>query len=594
MNITRVFDVLDHQLKTYPRKDALGTKINGKWETYSTEEYVRIANLVSYGLLELGLKKGDMIISASNNRPEWNFIDMGMMQIGVVHVPIYPTLSEDETLYIMQHSEPVLGFVSDKALFKKFSNLLPKAKTIKTIYTYDKVDGADHWAKIRDLGESVEDKYKNELPKIKDSIKPDDLFTMIYTSGTTGVSKGVMLSHNNVSSNIMDAIHYLILDHTDTVLSFLPLCHVFERTVHYAYQVRGYGMYYAEGLGTIANDLKELKVGGFVTVPRVLEVIYDKIMAKGKALKGIKKQIFFWAVNLGQRYEHNRANGAFYEWQLKLANKLVFSIWREGLGGRVNMMMSGGAALQPRLARVFNAAKIPLMEGYGLTETSPVISCNERDYPNNMIGTVGIILKTCEVKIAEDGEILARGPNIMMGYYKDEEQTKAVIDKDGWFHTGDIGEMIDGKFLKITDRKKEIFKNSGGKYIAPQMIENKCKESFFVEQAMIIGENQKFTSALIAPNFRFLHDYCSRKSIHYRDNEELVKRPEIVARYQKEVNEINKALPDHEKIKRFRLVCDEWTAATGELSPTLKLKRKPLYERYANLIDEIYSMSKNE
>lgn len=594
MNITRVFDVLDHQLKSYPRKDALGAKVGGKWISYSTEEYVKIANQISYGLLEMGFKPGDKILSASNNRPEWNFLDMGMMQIGVVHVPIYPTLSPEETRYIMEHSEARMAVVSDKHLFAKFSSLVKETPNIQEIYTYDTVEGARNWNEIRELGEKNEEKYKDQLPEIKNSIKPEDLFTIIYTSGTTGVSKGVMLSHKNVSSNLMDAVHYLTLDHSDTVLSFLPLCHVFERTVHYGYQVQGYGLYYAEGLGSIANDLRELRVGGFVTVPRVLEVIYDKIIAKGKALKGIKKQIFFWAVGLGQRYKLNRENGWWYEFQLKLANKLVFSKWREGLGGRVNMVLSGGAALQPRLARVFNAANIPLQEGYGLTETAPVISVNERYYPNNMIGTVGIVLKSVQVKIAEDGEILAKGPNIMMGYFKNEELTREVIDPDGWFHTGDIGTMIDGKFLKITDRKKEIFKNSGGKYIAPQMIENRAKESFFIEQAMVVGENQKFTSAIIAPNFRFLHDYCAKKGIHYRDNEELVKNPIIIERYQKEVNVINKDLPSHEQIKRFRLVCDEWTPAGGELSPTLKLKRKVLADRYKPIVDEIYSMSKNE
>ncbi len=593
MNITRVFDVLEHQAKNYPRMDALGTKVGGQWVTYSTEEYIRIANNISYGLLELGLKKGDKILTASNNRPEWNFLDMGMMQIGVIHVPIYPTLSEDETKFIMNHSEACLTVVSDASLFKKFTAAMTDAPNIKDIYTYDVVKGAKNWKDIADLGEKVKSKYEAELPKIKDSISTEDLFTIIYTSGTTGVSKGVMLSHRNVSSNLLAANHYLTLKHDDKVLSFLPLCHVFERTVSYAYQLRGYGIYYAEGLGTIAADLRELKVGGFVTVPRVLEVIYDKIIAKGKALKGIKKSIFFWAVNLGQKYEHNRANGAFYEWQLNLANKLVFSKWREGLGGRLQFMITGAAALQPRLARVFTSARIPVQEGYGLTETSPVIAANEKLYPNNMFGTVGVIVDGVEVKIAEDGEILARGPNIMMGYFKNEELTKEVIDQDGWFHTGDVGIMVDNKFLKITDRKKEIFKNSGGKYIAPQMIENKCKESFFIEQIMIVGENQKFTSAIISPNFRFLHDYCTKKSYHYRDNEELIQRKEILDRYQKEINEINKGLPDHEKIKRFKLIVDEWSPATGELSPTLKLKRKVIKEKYSALIDEIYSMSKD-
>ncbi len=321
-------------------------------------------------------------------------------------------------------------------------------------------------------------------------------------------------------------------------------------------------------------------------------MIYDKIVAKGKALKGIKKQIFFWALKLGQKYEHNRANGAWYEWQLNLANKLVFSKWREGLGGNLHYIITGAAALQPRLARVFTAARIPIQEGYGLTETSPVIAANKKDYPNNVFGTVGVVVKDVEVKIADDGEILAKGPNIMMGYLNNEEMTNEVIDKDGWFHTGDVGKMIDGKYLKITDRKKEIFKNSGGKYIAPQMIENKGKESFFIEQLMIIGENQKFTSAIITPNFRFLHDYCAKKKMHYRNNDELIQRKEIIARFQKEINDINKSLADHEKIKRFRLVVDEWSPASGELSPTLKLKRRILKDKYASLIDEVYSMSK--
>ena len=594
MNITRVFEALEHQLKNYPREDVLGAKVDGKWLTYSTQEYIQIANNISYGLLELGYKKGDRIITASNNRPEWNFMDMGMMQIGVVHVPVYPTLSVDETKFIMEHSEVKLAVVSDASLFKKFSKAMADVSDLNAIYTYDKVEGAKNWKEIADLGATVKEKYEGEVQKIKDSIKTEDLFTIIYTSGTTGVSKGVMLSHSNISSNVMAAKELFVIDHDDKVLSFLPLCHVFERVASYAYQYKGYGIYYAEGLGTIAADLKALQVGGFVTVPRVLEVIYDKIVAKGKALTGIKKQIFFWALKLGQRYEHDGANGGWYEWQLNLANKLVFSKWREGLGGELKFIITGAAALQPRLARVFTAAQIPIQEGYGLTETSPVIAANKNKPPDNWFGTVGPLVRDVQVKIAEDGEILAKGPNIMMGYLKNEKLTNEVIDKDGWFHTGDVGEMINGKFLKITDRKKEIFKNSGGKYIAPQMIENKGKESFFIEQLMIIGENQKFTSAIIAPNFRFLHDYCAKKNMHYRDNTELITRKEIIARYQKEINEINKTLSDHEKIKRFRLVVDEWSPGTGEMSPTLKLKRRVLKEKYTAIIDEVYSMSQND
>jgi long-chain acyl-CoA synthetase len=592
MEIRRTFDVLDHAIMTYPRTDALASKVDGQWVTWSTDEYVRIANQISYGLLSMGLKKGDKIVSASNNRPEWNFLDMGMMQIGVVHVPIYPTLGEDETAYIFEHSDARLAFASDSALYRKF--VKNRTPNIENIFTFNEVEGASNWKEIVELGEKNEKDWAGKLPGIKASIQPEDLFTIIYTSGTTGVPKGVMLSHDNMMSNLRDALHILDLDHTDKALSFLPLCHVFERIVHYGYQLQGYGLYYAENLGTIGQDLKEVKAGTFVTVPRVLEVMYDKIIAKGKALKGIKKQIFFWAVNIGQKYEHGGVNGPWYAFQHKIVDKLVFSKWREGFGGNVKMVFSGGAALQPRLARVFTAAGIIIQEGYGLTETSPVITVNEKHYPDNMIGAVGLVLKNLEVKIASDGEILVKGPSIMLGYYKNENLTREVIDADGWFHTGDIGEMVNGRFLKITDRKKEIFKNSGGKYIAPQPIENKIKESFFIENSMIVGENQKFTSAIISPNFRFLHDYCTKKSIHYRDNQELISKPQIIARYQQEINALNKKLAPHEQVKRFRLVVDEWTSATGELSPTLKLKRNFLHDKYEAIIKDIYRMSKND
>jgi long-chain acyl-CoA synthetase len=594
MEINRVFDVMDNALEVFPRPDALAGKVDGQWITWSTEEYVRMARQISCGLLAMGFKKGDKIVTASNNRPEWNFLDMGMMQVGVVHVPIYPTLSEEETLFILKHSDARMVVVSDAALYKKFQKVLPEAPNIEKILTYNEVEGAENWKKIVGLGEKYEKEYSEKFLEIKNSITSEELFTIIYTSGTTGVSKGVMLSHRNVVTNLKDALELLILDQTDKVLSFLPLCHVFERTVHYGYQLRGYGIYYAENLGTIVQDLQDVKPGGFVAVPRIFEVMFDKIIAKGKALKGIKKQIFFWAVNLGEKFEFGGANGPWYEFKLRLANKLVFSKWRAALGGRINLAVSGGAALQPRLARVFSAAGIVLQEGYGLTETSPVISANYKYHPDIRIGTVGLLVKSVQAKIAPDGEILAKGPSIMMGYYKNEEMTREVIDPDGWFHTGDIGEFVDGRFLKITDRKKEIFKNSGGKYIAPQAIENKCKESFFIENALVVGECQKFTSAIISPNLRFLHDYCAKKGIHYRDNEELISKPAIIARIQQEINEINKKLPAHEQIKRFRLVTDEWTAATGELSPTLKLKRNVLYEKYFPIIQEIYSMSKFE
>ncbi len=594
MEIRRVFDILDYASANLARKDALACKTEGQWITYSHEEYQRNANLISYGLLSMGFKKGDKIVTASNNRPEWNFLDMGMMQIGAIHVPIYPTLTDEETEYIMNHSDARMAVVSDQGLFNKFNKLLPKAPGIKDLLTFNKVEGARNWKELTDLGEKHEKEFRDQLPAIKAAVEPSEVFTIIYTSGTTGVAKGVMLTHKNVTTNFDDAMYLLTPEPSERALSFLPLCHVFERTVHYAYQLRGYGLYYAENLGTIAQDLRDVKPGMFVSVPRLLEVMFDKIIAKGKALKGIKKQIFFWSVNLGFRYEAGGVNGKFYEFKLKIARALVFKKWQEALGGKIQLVVSGGAALQPRLARIFTAAGLPVIEGYGLTETSPVVAANEKDYPNNMFGTVGLVMKSVEVKIAEDGEILVKGPAVMKGYYKNEELTREVIDEDGWFHTGDIGQFIDGRFLKITDRKKEIFKNSGGKYIAPQAIENKFKESFFIENIMVIGENQKFTSALVAPNFRFLHDYCAKKGLHYRDNQELVRKPEIISRYQKEVNEINKTLAAHEQIKRFRLICDEWSTGAGELTPTLKLKRRVLQEKYDHIIKEIFSMSKSE
>ncbi|MFC2117841.1 AMP-dependent synthetase/ligase [Bacteroidota bacterium] len=590
MEIKRTFDILDRYKTVNKREVALCGKKNGEWHSFSSDEYIEISNYVSYGLLELGLKKGDKIATVSNNRPEWNFIDMGMSQIGVVHVPVYPTLSEEEYTHIFKHSGVKLLVLSDNKLYKTLKPVADKIPAIKHIYSFNEIDGLDNFNQIIDLGKENQQKYSEEVEKIKASIHPDDMVSIIYTSGTTGLSKGVMLSHNNFISNVMSAMPVVPLDPHDKALSFLPLCHVFERMVCYLYQYIGINIYYAENMGTIGRDLKELKVHVFVSVPRLLESVFDKIIAKGKDLKGIKKSLFFWAVNLGLRYEHNRENGWFYELQLKIANKLIFDKWRDALGGNIKLVVSGGAALQPRLARVFWAAGIIAMEGYGLTETSPVVAVNYNHYPKAKFGTVGPIVDNVEVKIADDGEILVKGPNIMLGYYNDKEKTDEVIDKDGWFHTGDVGEIVEGKFLKITDRKKEIFKNSAGKYIAPQVIENKFKESFFIEQIIVVGENQKFASAIITPNVSFLHDYSARKKIHYRDNKELIKNPIIIARMQKEVDIINKTLGFAEQIKRFRLVSEEWSTDTGELSPTLKLKRKFITEKYSDVLEEIYSV----
>ena len=587
MEIKRTFDLLDHYAKNYVIEDALAGIKNKKWEKFSTGEYINNSHLFAFGMMELGFEKGDKIATVSNNRPEWNFIDMGLAMSGLVHVPIYPTISDEEYAYIFENSEAKLLIVSDKLLYKKLKPLADKAKNIRDVYIINDVEGIKNWKEILELGETNKEKHKTDLEEIKKSIQIEDLVTIIYTSGTTGNAKGVMLSHNNLVTNFIATSKIQPLKFGHKVLSFLPLCHVYERMLNYHFQYLGIRIYYAENLGTIAANLKDIQADGFTTVPRLLEKVYDKIMTKGKDLTGMKKQIFFWAVNLGLRYEFDGANGWFYEQQLKLARKLIFSKWNDALGGNVKIVVSGGSALQPRLARVFHAAGMKVMEGYGLTETAPVIAVNEAEYPNIRFGTVGPVIEDVEVKIAEDGEILCKGPNVMMGYYKAPDLTAEVIDKDGWFHTGDIGEMEDGKFLKITDRKKEIFKLSSGKYVAPQAVENKCKASVFIDQLMVVGENEKFASALISPDFNHLHHWAAKHNIHYRDNEELVVIPEVVARFQKEVNNINKKLSATENIKRFRLVCAEWAPHTGELSATLKLKRKVIYNKYDHILREI-------
>jgi long-chain acyl-CoA synthetase len=593
MEVTRTFDILDFYREKYIKDDALAGKENGEWVKYSSARYVEIATQLSYGLLAFGLKKGDRIATISNNRPEWNFFDMGMSQAGFIHVPIYPTISAEEYAYILNHAEPSLVIISDKTLLEKIRPICEKIASIKAIFTFNQIEGTRNWKELLELGIKNEEKYRDELIMIKNSINPGDMVTLLYTSGTTGSPKGVILTHDNLISNVKASIGVHPMDHRHKALSFLPISHVYERMLNYHFQYKGISIYYAESMATIATDAQEIKPDLFATVPRLLESIYSKIIGKGKDLSYLKKQIFFWAVNLGLRFELNRKNGWWYHFRLKIADKLIFSKWRAVLGGQLEILVSGGAALQPRLARIFWAAGITVLEGYGLTETSPVIAVNNLTRNEIMFGTVGPVVDGVEVKIAEDGEILCRGPNVMTGYYKEPELTKEVIDDDGWFHTGDVGLLVDNKYLKITDRKKEMFKLSSGKYIAPQVIENKLKESFFIEQVMVVGENEKFASAIISPNFPFLHEWASRHEVKFRDNDELISRKDVIERYQREVNEVNKSLGEHEKIKRLRLVKDEWTTTTGELSPTLKLKRKPLYERYTSILKEIYAPGKS-
>jgi len=594
MEVKRTFDILDQLVEKYPKDVALAVKRNGKWDKFSTAEYKRMTNLVSYGLLSMGLKKGDKIITVSNNRPEWNFLDMGMAQIGVVHVPLYPNIGPREYQYIVDHSEASLIVVSSEVFYLKLKDAAEKTDRIQGIYSFDSVDGCKPWTEILEAGKKDEKALAVKLEEARNNMDELDMLTMIYTSGTTGLSKGVMLSHQNLVSNVKGTYKILPVSSSDNILSFLPLCHVFERMVNYLVQFKGCSVYYAENIDAVGDNIREIHPQGFASVPRVLEKVYDKIILKGKELTGIKKNLFFWAVDLAQRYELNGANGAWYEFQLKIARKLIFSKWREALGGKINVIISGGAALQPRLARVFNAAGIPLMEGYGLTETSPVIAVNQAHYPYMKFGTVGPVLENVKVKIAEDGEILMDGPSKMMGYYRDPEKTNEAIDNEGWFHTGDIGELQEHNILKITDRKKEIFKLSTGKYVAPQLIENIFKESAFIEQIMVVGEGEKYTAAMICPSFEFLHNWCSKHQIQYRDNKDLIQIPEIIQRYQEEVDKINATLGRHRQVKKFELTCQEWLPETGELSPTLKVKRKYIKEKYKIKFDRMYGYTQED
>lgn len=589
MTEKRIFDLFD-RFKANPDTIGnykLGYKEAGNWREYTTEDYIRIANNVSYGLLALGIKKGDKIATITNNRPEWNFMDMGMAQTGAVHVPIHPTLTIEELVYILNHSEAKLVFVSDKALYKKLSNVKAELPLVEAIFTFNQVEGAKHWTQITTTGAANASKFEKQVEAIKESISEDALLTIIYTSGTTGNPKGVMLTHKNLMSNAIASAKRQHLNHNHKVVSFLPLSHVFEHMVSYKYQYLGISVYYAESVSTIAADIKHLQVDGFITVPRLLESVYEKIITKAKTLSPMKRAIFAWALKLAARYTPYAKQNMLYKAQMAVADKLVFSKWRAALSPNITFIGCGGAALQPRLARLFWAAKLPVFEGYGLTETSPILSVNYAKPGEVMIGSVGPVLEGVTIKIAEDGEILAKGPNLMKGYYRDPVLTSEVIDADGWFHTGDIGEL-DGKFLKITDRKKEMFKLSNGKYIAPQQIENKMKESFYIQQIMVVGENQKYASALIIPNYNALIDWAKKQKIHFQHQAELLKKPEIIKHFEDEVKNLNKKLNSSEQVKKIALLADEWTPNTGELTSTLKLRRKMIVQKYNEIVASLY------
>lgn len=587
-NITRLFDFPYYQLEKYNLKEALVTKKNGTWNATSTQEYINQANAISRGLLRLGVQANDKVaIISMTNRTEWNICDIGILQTGAQDVPIYPTISEEDYEYVLNHSEAKYCFVSCEEVLTKVNAIKQNVPSLKEVFCFDEIASCKNWTEVLELGK--DESNQNEVEQRKSDVKTDDLATLIYTSGTTGRPKGVMLSHKNIVSNALNSAARLPIDlgHSKS-LSFLPVCHIYERMLLYMYQYSGTSIYFAESLETISDNLKEIKPDVMSAVPRLLEKVYDKIYAKGAELTGIKKKLFFWAVETGLEYEPYGQNGAWYEFKLKIARKLIFSKWQEALGGNLKAIASGSAALQPRLARVFNAAGIPVMEGYGLTETSPVVSVNDMRKNGFKIGTVGKLLADTEVKIADDGEILVKGPQVMQGYYKDPEKTAEVL-KNGYFHTGDIGEIDTEGFLKITDRKKEMFKTSGGKYVAPQVLENQFKQSRFIEQIMVIGDGEKMPAALVQPNFEFISDWAKKHNITIGNTpQEQITNQKLIDRIEKEINHHNAKFGKWEQVKRFELTPDTWSIEAGHLTPTMKMKRKIIKEKYIELYNKIY------
>jgi long-chain acyl-CoA synthetase len=583
--LRRLFDVFHYQHEHYPLRDALAEKKDDEWVSFSTEEVISISDAISRGLYLEGIRPGDKIAIISNNRPAWNFLDIGMMQIGAINVPVYPNITVEDYSFILRDAEVKFLFLSDRSLYNKIAPLQKDIPSLEKIYSFNQVEGALYWKSL--LAPEAEE-LQLEIEALKREIKPEDLATIIYTSGTTGTPKGVMLSHQNIISNVLSASHVIEVKPGSRVLSSLPLCHIFERMACYVFFYSGASVYYAERIENIGENLKEVKPNYFTTVPRLLEKLFEKIMEKGKALKGFRRILFNWAMSLTDRYEPYRKRDLLFEAQLAVARWLVFSKWQAALGGEVVRVVSGAAALQPRLARIFNAAGIPVTEGYGQTESSPVITAN-RYSSESKLGTVGTPIDGVEVKISEtDGEILVKGPNVMLGYYKRPDLTKEAIDEEGWLHTGDVGEWVDGRFLKITDRKKELFKTSGGKYIAPQVIENAFKESFFVENILVLGENRKTVGALIVPSIPVLETWCEEQKLHFSSKEEMLNSPEVHRKFADIRDQCNKKFSDVSRVKRFALIGDTWSIETGELTPTVKVKRKVVLEKYRDVIEKIY------
>ncbi|MDY5968813.1 MAG: long-chain fatty acid--CoA ligase [Bacteroidales bacterium] len=589
IKITRTFDLLDHLVLNFPKDDILAGKSGGEWVKYSSQDYYKFSHFMAYGFIEMGLQPGDRVVTLSQNCPEWNFVDMALSMVGAIHVPVYPTLSTENYLFILQHSGAKCIFVSNNLLLRHIRPALQQMENPPEVYTMNRIEGEKRMLDVLKLGITNRDKYLPVLEERKDNIKPEDWVTLIYTSGTTGMPKGVMLSHRNLMFNAIAHSKVQVMNSSHRVLSFLPLNHVYERSMNYHYQYLGISIYYAESIGTIQQNMHELRCDGFCAVPRVLEMVYDKLYAAGKDFRGAKRWIYQGALRHGSHFDYSRERwGIWYSLTQRLFDKMVYRQWREKFGGRHLTIITGGSSVQERIVRLFSAAGMNVYEGYGMSETSPVIAVNNPRDGYVRIGTVGPALAGTELKIADDGEILTRGPHVMMGYYKDPEYTAEVIDSEGWLHTGDVGKMDGGIYLKITDRKKDIFKLSGGKYVAPQVLENKMCESEYIDQTMVVGANEKFAAAIITPNFNTLHYWALKHRLHYRDNAQLIQMPEVNKKYQQIVEELNKGFAPHEQVKRIKLVEEEWTSQNGMLSPTMKLRRNVLIKKYESLIAEIY------
>lgn len=585
--ITRLFDFPYYAQKNHNLKKALVTKYGQDWIATSTEEYIQKANQISRALLRMGVKPNDKIaVISSTNRTEWNIVDIGILQIGAQNVPIYPTISKEDYEYVLNHSEAIYCFASDEDILEKLNQIKGNTK-LKDVFTFNEIKGEKNWKELLTSGE--DDSNQKEVEARKDAVTSDDLATLIYTSGTTGRPKGVMLSHGNIVSNVLTSGKRVPLDPGKSIaLSFLPVCHIFERMILYLYQYCGVEIHFAESIEKMSDNLKEVRPHVMTAVPRLYEKVFDKIYGRGEELSGVKQKLFYWAIDVALEYEPYGANGWWYERKLKIARKLIFSKIKDGLGGRLDLMVSGSAALQSRLTRFFAAAGMPIMEGYGLTETSPVLSVNQQANKGFKIGTVGRIIDGVEVKIAEDGEILAKGPNIMQGYYKDPDKTAQVL-KDGYFHTGDKGEIDDNGFLKITGRTKEMFKTSGGKYVVPPLLEGELKQSRFIEQVMVVGEGEKMPAAIVQPNFLFIRDWIERKGHDIGSSCKDISGSQIVIdRIQREVDECNKHFGKWEQIKKFELTPEEWSIDGGQLTPTMKMKRAIIKKKYDDLYEKIY------